>query len=131
MRGRVDASGRALLAVSLRGTVASNAVDIDAWIDTGFTGELTLPLELISALQLTASGSVSAILADGSHVTLETYTCYLRWFGADIAIEVIANNGDHPLIGVGLLLKRRLTIDYQRCSVSLTSGRARGGLRGL
>lgn len=43
MTGVVDQAGRALLRIRLRRPVAGTESELNAWIDTGFTGELVLP----------------------------------------------------------------------------------------
>jgi hypothetical protein len=43
---------------------------------------------------------------------LEVYSCLIEWFGRVQQIEVIANTGTSPLLGVGLLQGHTLTIDY-------------------
>ena len=53
-----------------------------------------------------------AILADGKRVTLETFICYVDWFGKLIPLQVITNDGKLPLLGTGLLDKRVLHVDY-------------------
>ena len=92
---------------------------LEVWIDTGFTGELVFPKPVIDRLGVMASGSVDAVLADGSRVQLETFTCRIMWFGGERTIEVVANDGDVPLLGVGLLLGRELRIDYTNLTLSL------------
>jgi clan AA aspartic protease len=119
MIGQVDQAGRALLAVQVRASPSAAAASLEVWIDTGFTGELVLPQRLIDQLQLPRSSSVDAILADGSQVELDTHTCYLDWFGQLRQLEVIANEGEFPLLGVGLLSAKELRVDYRNLSVSL------------
>jgi clan AA aspartic protease len=119
MMGKVDNSGRALLSVELRSSVLSTTEELDVWVDTGFTGDLVLPQVLIDELQLPKSGSVDAILADGSQIELNTYTCVIKWFGVERQLEVIANDGDYPLLGVGLLLGKELRVDYRNLKLSL------------
>jgi predicted aspartyl protease len=97
MIGRVDNSGRALLAIDVRAESASVLSSIEAWIDTGFTGDLVLPQSAIDLLQLPKSGSVDATLADGSTIELSTYS----W------------------LGIGLLLAKELRIDYRNLRLSL------------
>jgi clan AA aspartic protease len=121
MIGRVDNSGRALLAIELRAESASSMSSIEAWVDTGFTGDLVPPQSIIDQLQLPKSGSVDAILADGSTIELSTYTCLIAWFGKDRRLEVVANDGEHALLGIGLLLAKELRIDYRNLRVSLLS----------
>lgn len=119
MIGRVDNSGRSLLEVDLRPSAGAAGSVTDVWVDTGFTGDLVLPKSVIDELTLTKSGSVDAVLADGSQVELNTYTCFLEWFGAERRIEVIANDGDYPLLGVGLLISLELHIDYHKRRMTL------------
>jgi clan AA aspartic protease len=120
MNGLVDAAGRALLDVELRSTVNAAPSTLTAWIDTGFTGELVLPRKTIDALALIQSGTVDAVLADGSQLALATYTCQIEWFGRNRRLEVIAGQGEFPLLGVGLLVARELNIDYRRRHLTLT-----------
>jgi clan AA aspartic protease len=119
MTGVVDDYGRALLRVTLRHPVAGGVLDCDAWIDTGCTGELVLLQEKVAALALELGGSVRAVLADGSEVLLETYICLIDWFGKRQQVEAIVNQGQFPLIGVGLLKEHRLAIDYPARKVDL------------
>ena len=119
MIGHVDNSGRAFLYAKLFFGPAQTTVTIDAWVDTGFTGDLVLPQFVIDQFQLPKSGSVDAVLADGSQIELSTYTCVIEWFGAERRLEVIANNGTVPLIGVGLLLGKELRVDFRNNRVSL------------
>lgn len=93
---------------------------MDAWIDTGFTGDLVLPLAHVTALGLPPGPVVNAKLADGSDIELDTYTCLVEWFGAWKRIETIANAGQFPLLGVGLLQGHELHIDYRAGTLTLS-----------
>lgn len=119
MTGTVDAAGRALLPLTILADVLQQEVAVDVWIDTGFTGELVVPRTVVERLALVKSGSVDAVLADGSQVQLDTYTCRIQWFGGKRTLEVIANDGELPLLGVGLLLGRELRIDYTNLTLLL------------
>jgi clan AA aspartic protease len=118
--GVVDLNGRALLPVRLRHPIAGAETLLDVWIDTGFTGDLVVPAHQITLLNLPRGPMVRATLADGSEVDLETYTCHVDWFGTWKSIEVVANQGQLPLLGVGLLRKRHLDIDYRANTLNLT-----------
>src|SRR5437588_1184215 len=109
MNGTVDGSGRALLRIRIQHPVSAAETEIDAWVDTGFTGELVIPHQQVMSLNLPLGPAVRAGLADGSEVDLDTYTCHLDWLGQQKRIEVVANQGQSPLLGVGLLLDHRLT----------------------
>ena len=110
--GHVDDSGRAIVQV----TIAANRNDrphpIDVWVDTGFTGDLVVPRRIVEMLDLRQTGTVDGVLADGTQVLLATYHCEIEWFGKSRCLEVIANDGEMPLLGVGLLLAKELRIDY-------------------
>jgi hypothetical protein len=68
---------------------------------------------------LRQSAAVTAGLADGTQVVLETYSCVVEWFGCPRNIEVVENDGQVPLLGVGLLRDRKLEIDYRSRKVSI------------
>lgn len=119
MNGLVDDFGRALLDLKIRSTANEDPVEITVWVDTAFNGELVVPRAMIESLGLEQSAGIRARLADGNEVTLESYTCLLDWFGDQQAVEVIANNGQMPLLGIGLLIGHRLVVDYKNLIVGL------------
>jgi clan AA aspartic protease len=119
MNGFVDGAGRALVRMNVKRSFGSAPMDLDAWIDTGFTGELVLPQTFISALGLVQSGTVSAQLGDGSAVVMNTYTCVVEWFNQEMQVEIVANNGQFPLLGVGLLRDHKLTVDYSSRTLTI------------
>ena len=119
MRGSIDENGRALITVSIAPNPRAPRVPLEVWIDTGFTGDLVVPRSTIDALALSKSGSVDAILADGSQIEVNTYTCIVNWFGEDRRLEVIANHGDYPLLGIGLLLGLEMRANYHTMELEL------------
>jgi clan AA aspartic protease len=119
MNGHVDRCGRALVTVSVRPSNVGVAHEIQVWIDTGFNGDLVLPQPQIEDLALPESGTVKAILADGSEITLRRYVCLIDWFGEERDLEVVANKGEYPLLGVGLLLGHDLRISYSSGEITI------------
>lgn len=113
MTGSVDGAGRALVRIRLRNPTDAAEAELDAWIDTAFTGELVLPQQTVASLGLPLGPAVMARLADGSDLQLDTHTCLIEWFDEWKRIEVVANQGQYPLLGVGLLLDHDLHIDYR------------------
>jgi len=109
VKGAVDEFGRALVRVSIRPPES----EVEVWVDTGFNGDLVLPREVVEKLSLPASGTVKAVLADGSEVALQTFSCAVDWFGSWRDLEVVANDGVYPLLGVGMLLGHDLAISYR------------------
>ena len=75
---------------------------IDAVIDTGYTGYLSLPSEIITDLDLSWTGVDRGTLGDGSEVTFEVYAVTVIWDGQYRNIPVNQAETD-PLIGMSLL----------------------------
>lgn len=76
--------------------------EIDAVIDTGFDGALTLPPALISILGLVWRRRGRALLADGSESVFDIYEAIVVWDGEPRRIAVDAADTD-PLVGMGLM----------------------------
>ncbi len=94
---------------------------IDAVIDTGFNGFLTLPPEIISKLDLPWSGSDTVTLGDGSETLFDIYSARIIWDGQFREID-IAESETEPLIGMGLLYGYKLQIEViERGIVTITA----------
>jgi clan AA aspartic protease len=119
VNGTVDSGQRALLPIALHNSASGTAVTLDAWIDTGFTGDLSVPRAQIATLKLPEGYSIRATLADGSQVDIKTNVGEIDWFGVRQATEVIASDGAVPLLGTGLLRGHDLEISYRRMTVKL------------
>jgi predicted aspartyl protease len=74
----------------------------------------------IAELGLIKQSSAEAILADGHSVELETFACFLDWFGNSYETQVVANEGEYPLLGTMLLEGHRLVIDHATKTVELS-----------
>ena len=119
MNGIVDESRRALLDVPVAADKDAMKEPLRVWIDTAFNGCLAIPRPQIERLGLKQASTTQAILADGQLVDLETFTCYLDWFGSVYRTQAVANDGEFPLLGTMLLADRKLMIDYTTKSVVL------------
>jgi clan AA aspartic protease len=75
---------------------------ITAVIDTGYTGFLSLPSEIITELNLSWTGIDRGTLGDGSEVTFEVYAAKVIWDGEYRDIPINEAETD-PLIGISLL----------------------------
>ena len=60
------------------------------------------------------------MLADGSRVVLDSFVCYLDWFGGMYRTQAVATDAAYPLLGTQLLAGRRLLVDYAAGTVELT-----------
>ena len=114
MLGAVSADGREpVLPLTLLplGNSVQDGIEIEAVVDTGFDGELTLPRGLIRRLGYPYAGFTRGTLADGSAVRFDYHEGSLLWHGREErAVVVLAADGN-PLIGMALLRGSRLTID--------------------
>jgi predicted aspartyl protease len=81
VNGFVDEQLRALLRVPVSASLDGERTSLVAWIDTAFNGGLTIPRQQILELGLSKQSSAEAVLADGRSVELETFACFLDWFG--------------------------------------------------
>ncbi len=109
MLGRVNQRCEAVLPIVV-GNVNGQRQVIDAVIDTGFNGFLTLPSAMIMTLDLSWSGSDVATLGDGSEALFDMYTANIIWDGDYKEID-IAESETESLIGMGLLYGYRLQVD--------------------
>lgn len=100
MQGRVNQSCEATLSIVIRNSATTQLVD--AVIDTGFSGFLTLPSDAISMLGLSWQGRDAATLGDGTACTFEVYIGIVIWDGQ--YREIYINESETvPLIGMRLL----------------------------
>lgn len=95
---RVTLDGReAVIPLTLLRDPGDETRSLEALIDTGFTGHLTLPPDIVEELGLQLRGAAEVILADGSVETLPIYRIRLIWHGQERAIRAYAAPGD-PLV---------------------------------
>ena len=113
MNGIVDESMHALLDVSVAAAKDAQKQVLAAWVDTAFNGGLAIPRQYVERLGLKQASTTQAILANGRSVDLETFTCHVEWFDDLYRTQVVANDGEFPLLGTLLLAGRKLTIDYR------------------
>ena len=112
IEGVVNDAYEAIVALSLQGP-GGQAQDIEAVIDTGYSGFLTLPTELVSELGLPFAYMGQAVLANDSQVNFDVHYVTVQWNGQprDIAADV---TGSTPLVGMLLLDMHRLSIEVER-----------------
>ncbi|MFZ4666288.1 MAG: clan AA aspartic protease [Prochlorotrichaceae cyanobacterium] len=101
MHGVVNQSCEATVPLVISNTSRQTRL-IDAVIDTGYTGFLSLPSEIIVALNLLWTGIDRGTLGDGSEVTFEVYAATIIWDGQYRNIPVNEAETD-PLVGMSLL----------------------------
>ena len=82
----------------------------DAVVDTGFTGWLTMPPDIIRTLQLPWREWGAAILADGSQIVFDVYDATILWDGQLVVIPVDEADAE-PLLGMRLMQGYRIIIE--------------------
>jgi len=74
----------------------------EAVVDTGYTGWLTLPPDVVAALGLSWRERGGAILADGNQALFDVYNAIVVWDGQPITIPVDEVDSD-SLVGMSLM----------------------------
>ncbi len=101
MQGVVNRNREAMIRLVI-GNENSQRQVIDAVIDTGYTGFLSLPHEIIVAFSLPWIGVDRGTLGDGSETTFEVYAAKIIWDGKYQNIPINEAETD-PLVGMALL----------------------------
>jgi len=83
---------------------------IEAVVDTGFTGDLTLPPSLVRELGLEEVSTNEITLADGSTTEVPVFAAPINWFGTRKVFYAIQTDST-PLIGMRLMHSCRPAID--------------------
>ena len=106
--GRVSAGLDPLVNIEL-GNGKGSFQSLQVVVDTGFSGELALPSELIQSLGLDYIDDVSVALADRQERPVRAYDGVVFWQGRSRDVMVL-DMGSEPLLGMALLLGSRLTV---------------------
>ena len=101
MTGVVNAALEATIRLAVQGP-SGQAHQIEAVIDTGFSGFLTLPPALVTALRAAWLGRQPGLLADGSVQIFDVYATTVLWDGQPRTVETEGVDAQ-PLIGMALL----------------------------
>ena len=86
---------------------------INAVIDTGFNGFLTLPSSIITTLNLPWNASEIVTLGDGNETIFDLYALIIIWDGKYREIDV-AESETEPLIGMSLLSGYQLQVEIKQ-----------------
>jgi clan AA aspartic protease len=106
--GVVNADYEAIIHLRIRGPTG-RAHEIDAVIDTGFHGFLTLPPAVVTTLGLLRLSRGRALLANGSEELFDIYGVTVLWEGQPRYVEADAVDTT-PLVDMSLLDGYELTI---------------------
>jgi clan AA aspartic protease len=109
IRGEITPDREPLIRLVVRGP-GGREDQMEAVVDTGFNGYLTLAPARVAVLSLTPHGTRRAMLADGSSVYLNVYEAAVDWNGRTRDVLVLAADGG-PLVGMSLLYGCLLTME--------------------
>ena len=112
IEGVVNDAFEPVIPLAVQG-LSGQSRDIEAVIDTGFNGFLTLPPPLVAELELPFLSVGRATLADGSEKAYDVYGAAVLWDGQCRYIEADAADAS-PLVGMRLLDGHDLNIAVER-----------------
>ena len=111
IHGVVNAAHEAVVALSVQGP-AGQTRDIEAVVDTGYSGFLTLPPTLVTELALPFAYIGRALLANDDEVSFDVHDVTVLWDGRPRQIKADAT-GSTPLVGMLLLDGHRVCVDVE------------------
>lgn len=112
MQGVVNELNEATLPLVIGNTEGKRQL-INAVIDTGFNGFLTLPSSIITNLNLPWNASEIVTLGDGKKTIFDVYAVMIIWDGEYREIDV-AESETEPLIGMSLLSGYQLQVEVKQ-----------------
>ena len=110
--GVVTERREAVIRVKVLGSAGQDR-EIEAVIDTGFDGWLSLPPSIVAQLGLAWHRRGRALLADGSESVFDIYEATVEWDGQLRRIPVDEAE-TFPLVGMSLLEDYELVVQVQR-----------------
>lgn len=112
LTGVVNINREAIIRLAVAGP-SGQQYDIEAIVDTGFTGFLTVPPARIATLNLSWLSRQPGVLADGSIDAFDVFVASVMWDGRLRTVEVESADTE-PLVGMSLLDRHSLHIDVVR-----------------
>lgn len=111
LTGFVTPQREAVVRFLVRGAGAQQEM-VEAVIDTGFNGFLTLPQSRISTLALAFAGTTRTTLADGNEVRMDVFEATVLWDDQTRHVTVLATQGD-VLVGMAMLAGYRVILEVE------------------
>lgn len=102
-------------------------ITLTAIIDTGFDGELSVPINVAVTLGLELIGHDLVELADGSHRRSLRFGGSVRFLEKPRDVSIYLTESEDVLIGTAMLDDCRLSIDFPSGKVTLSRKRGRRG----
>ena len=108
--GRVHQYWRAMIPVDLFDR-QGRLHRIEATLDTGFDGFLTLPAHWVHRLGLIWAGGIPMQMATSEWAEFDAYTAAVFWLGSRLPIRALQTQSE-ILIGTRLLWESQLTVQF-------------------
>ncbi len=108
IRGRVDSHRQAWVQLDLKSRTV-RLQRIEAMVDTGFDGNLTLPPNIIRELDFEPELEVNIVLATGAADRVKTWSGDVIWHEQVRSLLILESSGT-PLLGMELLEDSQLTM---------------------
>jgi len=112
IEGRINDRYEPIITITVT-TPEGDSREVEAVVDTGFNGFLSLPAELVEELGLPFLYSSRAFLADDRQVTLQTHQATINWDGQSRTVRASAS-GTTALVGMRLMEQHQLEMDVRR-----------------
>lgn len=109
IRGTVSPARQPVVRFQVRGPTGLTA-GVDVVVDTGFTGELVLPIQTVSSLGLQWAYEGTATLADGSTQKVDYHIAEVGWGSVWVQVFAMAL-GSESLLGMEFMDGKRLTVE--------------------
>jgi len=117
IHGYFDASGHPTIKIVVGGIRMQ--VEIEALIDTGFDGKVSIPSIIATQLGLELISLEWVELADGSIISSLIFKGQALLGGQTREVEMMLTDADEALIGTGLLANYRLEIDFVNRTIEI------------
>ncbi|HEY5123039.1 MAG TPA: hypothetical protein VIK14_04820 [Ignavibacteria bacterium] len=116
--GSIDDQNQLWTRMTIVGTKSFD--EIDCIIDTGFNGELVLPINIAVPLGLELSAYTEYTLGDGSKVPTYLFSGKIHWGTVKKDVTICVFRSGDPLLGGGLLNNYVLIANFKSKILSIS-----------
>jgi predicted aspartyl protease len=114
--GRINSAREPILTIRL-----ADDVTVECVVDTGFTGALMLPREIIERSSVPIIGKETFQLVSGRFIVASLALVEIDLLAQRRIVRAVISDGVDALIGAELMDGNRLLIDYVRDEVTLAT----------
>lgn len=95
------------------------SLPLDAFIDTGFTGGIAIPIKLKHYFQVRPGLIQRFILADGSVMTVQLFEFMVNYKNNNKLVSGFFTSGKDALVGIEFLKGFKFILDLKKFTISL------------